>query len=139
MTTVADVDVQSALNDRLHTDFPSTPIAWENVKYTPVPGTPYLRAWLLPAEPRVMTLGPSPVIHRTGIFQVDCFYPAGAGWGTAKAKAALVVATYKAGTRWVYNGLAVQSERAWPGPAMDDDQGWYHIPVSIRYTCYFID
>lgn len=139
MTIVPDVDVQSALNDRLNTDFPTTPVAWENYPFSPTTGTPYLRAWILPAESDVVTLGPNPVILRTGIFQIDCCYPLGKGWGPAKSKAAEIVEDFKAGTRFVYNGLTVQVDRAWPGPGAIDEQGWYRVPVSIKYSCYYQD
>jgi len=133
VTTIPDIDLQSALNDRLYDEFPTLPVAWENVEYAPTVGTPYLRAYLLPAESEVITLGASPYIERRGIFQVDCVYPVGAGWSAAKTQAAAIVAAFPAGVSFVYNGLTVRVDRSWPGPGMPDANGWYKVPVSIRY------
>ena len=135
MAVIPDSDLQSALNARLDTLDDGLEVAWENINFLPVSGTPYLRAWLLPAEPSIATLGNSPWQERRGVFQVDCFYPTGQGPGPAKLKAAALVALFKAGTRLTYNTLEVTCEKAWPGPAMVED-GWYHVPVSVMYSCY---
>jgi hypothetical protein len=30
--------------------------------------------------------------------------------------------------------------KSWPGPGIIEDNGtWYHVPVSISYTCYSND
>lgn len=136
MTIVPDYDLQAALNDRLSDEFPAMPIAWENVPYTPILGTAYFAAHLLPAEPDPFTLGQNPWIERRGIFQVSCFYPALAGWGDAKSKAAEVVAAFPAHSSFIYNGLEVNIDRCWPGPGMNQD-GWYMVPISIRYHCFY--
>jgi hypothetical protein len=136
MTTIPDIDLQSALNDQLNDEFPTMAIAWENVDFTPALGTPYLAAYLLPAESTVKTLGPNPYIERKGIFQVTCVYPAGAGWGAAKSKAAEVIAAFPAGQEFVYNGLTVTIEKSWPAAGFPKD-GWYQVPTSIRYHCIY--
>lgn len=135
MAVIPDSDLQSALNARLNTLTGGLAIAWENTPLKPVVGTPYLRAWLLPAEPAIASLGPSPWQERRGIFQVDCCYPVGDGWGTAKTKVAALVTHFCAGTRLTYNTLVVVVEKSWPGPALVDE-GWYRISVSILYSCY---
>ena len=136
MTTIPDYDIQAALNDRLSDEFPTTPTAWENVSYTPTLGTAYFAAHLLPAEPDILTLGPTPYMERRGIFQVSCFYPSLAGWGAAKTGVAAVVAAFPATLQFVYNGLTVTIEKTWPGPGLAQD-GWYMVPISIRYHCVY--
>lgn len=136
MTTIPDVDVQSALNDALYDAFPDDPVAWENTKYEPMTGTLYLRVWLLPAEPEVVTLGQLPWLERMGVFQVSVFAPIKTGFMAAKAKAAAIVAAFGANTSFVYNGLEVIIDKAWPSSAMVED-GWYHVPVNIRYRCHY--
>ena len=139
MTIVPDKDLQSALNAALYDAFPTTPIAWENTKYTPAVGTIYFRVWLLPAESDVLTLGQSPWILRQGIFQVSVFAPIGTGFGVPKGKAAEIVAAFKSSTSFVYNGLSVTIEKSRVSGAIIEDDGWYQIPVSIRFRCYFAD
>ena len=139
MSIIPDVDVQSALNDALYDAFPTMPIAWENTKYTPTVGTAYFRVWMLPAEADVVTMGPSPWMERVGVFQVSVFEPIGIGFGVPKAKAAQVVAAFKANTSFVYNGLLVIITKSWFSPAIVEPEGWYHIPVSVRYRCHYQD
>jgi hypothetical protein len=145
MTTIPDYDLQVALNNRLNDEFSMMPIAWENAKYVdpddssieaPVLGTPYLAAFLLPAEPDILTLGTTPYQERRGIFQVSCFYPALAGWGPVKTKAAEIVAAFPATLQFVYNGLTISIDKTWPGPGISQD-GWYMCPVSIKYHCVY--
>jgi hypothetical protein len=138
MTTIPDKDLQAALNTALALAFPTTPIAWENVDYAPTIEVLYFQATLLPAEPSVLSLGEAPWQERKGIFQISVFSAAGIGWGVPKGKAAEIVAAFKPRTAFIANGLRVICEKAWPGPALADN-GWYHIPVSIRYACYSND
>ncbi len=136
MTTVPDYDLQAALNDRLSDEFPTMPVAWENRSFTPVVGTPYLKANLLRADSEVITLGPNPYKERRGIFQVSCMYPAGEGWGNATSKAAEVAAAFPDSSSFVYNGLTVNIVESTVNSGLPGD-GWYMVPVSIRYSCTF--
>lgn len=133
MTVVPEVDLKSALNVALNDAALGLPIAWENDAYTPVVGTAYLRVWNLPAETDVMTLGPEPWQEHKGIFQVSVFYPIGVGDMVPLAKAAAVVAVFRATTTYTYNTLRVICEKAWLSSARVEDNLWYHIPVNIRY------
>ena len=139
MTIVPDRDLQSALNDALADAFPTMPIAWENVKFTPTVGTTYFRVHLLRAKSDVKTLGQSPWIERQGIFQVSVFSPIGTGFGAPIGKAAEIVAAFKASTSFVYNGLTVTIVLAWIGDGLDDEAGWHNTPVNIQYRCHFAD
>ncbi len=136
---VPDKDLQSALNAALYDAFPTMPIAWENTPYTPTIGITYFQVWLMPAETDLMTLGQSPWLMRQGIFQVSVFAPIGIGFGVAKGKAAEIIAAFKSSTSFVYNGLSVTIEKSWVSGGIIEDDGWYHIPVSIRYRCYHAD
>jgi hypothetical protein len=137
MAVIPDRDIQAALNYALAMAFPLMPIAWENTKYVPTVGTAYFRVWMLPAETDVITIGPEPWLERKGVFQVSVLYPIGVGFGPPKVKAAEVVAAFRANTSFTYNTLRVVIDKSWPAPGMLEDEGWYHIPVSVRYTCYY--
>lgn len=137
MTTVPDYDLQAGLNDRLNDELGSMAIAWENDGYSPTLGTPFLRATLLPGESRAVTLGENPYVERVGIFQVDCIYPIEDGFGDAKTKAAAIVAAFPANSAFIYNGLEIKIDASWPGPGQPFGNGWYAVPVSIKYRCYY--
>jgi len=136
MAVIPDKDVQSALNYALAMAFPTMAIVWENTKYTPAVGTPFFRVWMLPAETDIITIGQTPWQERKGVFQVSVLYPISIGFGVPKGKAAEVVAAFKPNTAITYNTLRVIIDKSWPGPGILEDDGWYHIPVSIRYCCY---
>jgi hypothetical protein len=92
---------------------------------------------MLPAETDVLCLGPEPWKEHHGIFQVNVVEPIGIGFGVPKGKAAAIVAAFPPNTAIVYNLLRVLIFKAWPsGGAMQEEEGWYNIPVSIRYCCY---
>lgn len=134
---IPDKDIQSALNTTLALAFPTMPIAWENAEYTPTVGTAYFRVWLLPAKTDTSTLGSNPWRVRTGIFQVSIFYPPLIGFGIPKGKAAEVVAAFLAEPRRLtYNTLSILILDAWPSSGNNDENGWYHIPVNIKYECH---
>lgn len=139
MTVIPNKEIQIAFNSALATAFSTMPIAWENARYTPVIGTAFLRAWLLPAEVDVITLGPGPFQEHHGIFQVSVVYPIGVGFVTPKAKAAEVVELFRAGTVINSNTLRIVCEKAWPSTAIIEEDGWYFIPVSVRYRCETTD
>ena len=136
MTLIPDQELQLALNSALATAFPTMPIAWENAVYKPIANTAYLKAFLLPAETMVETLGPTPWQERKGIFQVSVVYPIGGGFLAPKIKAVEVVSAFKASTAITSNGLRILINKSWPGPGFFDTAGWYQIPVSVSYSCY---
>lgn len=135
MTIYPDKDLQSALNKALDDAFPAMDVAWENINFVPAVGIGYLRAWLLPAETDVATLGPNPWQRHQGIFQVSVFYPLGQGPGPAMGKAAEIQKIFRPGAKFYYNSVEVVIEKSWPSSAMVEDGGWYHIPVNVRYRC----
>ena len=71
------VQITNTLNARLNALTNKPPIAWPNVPYTPVNGTLYLRATILPANTETTTLASAG--RHTGIYQVDVFAPNGQG------------------------------------------------------------
>lgn len=140
MAVIPVKDIQSALNEALELAFPRMPIVWENTEYTPTIGTTYFSAWLLPAEPDNLCIGGSPPWQQhQGIFQVNVFSPIGIGFGYPKNKAAEIVAAFPANSSFVYNSLTIIIRKAWPAIGFPNDNGWYQIPVSIRYCCYSND
>ena len=116
--------------------FPSVPsIAWENVAFTPVAGVTYLQPELLPAEPVQAEIGTNGGNHHFGIYQISIKAPAGGGIGTAATLRDGLLDHFKRGTQLVYNGLTVQIEKAFTGPALQDTDR-LHIPISIRFRAY---
>jgi hypothetical protein len=51
---------------------------------------------------------------------------------SAQAEAERIAACFKRGTVLTYSGVNVRCERAYRGPAVQDDD-WFFIPVLIEY------
>ena len=130
MTVFADI--QSALNTRLNTLSGGYAVAWENIEYEPVQGTPYLRPTFLPAETFGATIGATGTDNQSGIYQIDVFVKAGQGHGAAVILADSIADHFKPVTELVYNGRLVRcmSVSILRGRS---DNGWYQVPIEIRY------
>lgn len=87
--------VRRAFEDTLAAMPSGIATAWENVPYTPVAGTPYQRAFLLPAEPDNPEMGR--FTQERGIFQINLLYPLGQGAGDALRQAERIRSTFYRG------------------------------------------
>ena len=96
--------VRIALETKLATITPALSTAYENVPFTPVTGTAYQAAYLLPATPANPTMGDG-YYREQGIFQVTLMYPLQAGPKTAAARAELIRAAFKRGTSITIDGI----------------------------------
>lgn len=124
--------VRAALETALNAILPALATAWQNVKYDPVPGTPYQAVYLLPAEPENPTMGDT--FHRErGIFQVSLFYPLLAGPGAAETRAELIRTAFYRGASFTSGTVTVRIDRTPEvGQGRADEDRW-HVPVKIRY------
>lgn len=123
--------VRSALESALDGMSPSLATVWENHPYTPVAGTPYQRAFLLPAEPDNIEIGPG--YTERGIFQVSLFYPLDAGSGAITARAEAIRDTFPFAAS-LTSGSVTVNIIATPeiGPARTEDDR-FMVPVRIRW------
>ncbi len=124
--------IRAALETKLNGITPAISTSWQNVAFTPVPGTPYQSAYLIPAEPDNPTLGDSH--HREhGIFQVSLFYPLQAGSGTAESRAELIKAAFARGQSMTSGSVTVRINKTPSiGNGRVDGDRW-HVPVKIQY------
>ena len=139
--------VRIALESTLNAMTPTLSTAWENVPFTPVTGTPYQAAYLMPATPANPTMGDG-YYREQGIFQVSLMYPLQAGPKTAADRAELIRAAFKRGTsitidgidNWYdyffspFGGITTTIVERTPeiGQGRVDGDRW-HVPVKIRW------
>ena len=128
--------IRAALESRLKTwadaQVPVIPVAWQNVSYTPVSGTRYIRAYLLPAETFDGAVTGDYKLY-AGIFQLSIYSPDGTGTGAAETIAEAIIAQFAQNTAISKSGLTIFIDRTPSmGPSMNDE-GWHVLPVSIRY------
>lgn len=128
-------DIRAALTDRLQ-QLPGLPeVAWENVSYKPTIGTPYLRPWLLPAEPHSAGLGDAAQNVERGVYQISLFYPVGKGTKDIYAMATDLRSHFKRGIKLNYNGQLLTITKSYPSP-MQQDSDWLHLPMNIAFYAY---
>jgi len=121
-------DIRAALDTQL--DTLGLTVAYENVSYEPVEGSPYVRATLLPAETEQLTLGATGKDRHTGLYQIDVIFAAGDSAVTATPDT--IADAFKRGSSFTYNGLTVSIRSA----SIDSgrrEAGWFIVPVIIRY------
>lgn len=130
-------DIRAALADHLDTFATAYPIAvaWENTRYTPTPGSPYIKPELLPGEPMQAELGQHGRNLHVGVYHLSLFYPAGTGTlgaGTARDD---IIDHFKRGTVLEYGGLPVTVTKAHAGPMLQETD-WVNIPITIQYRVF---
>ena len=124
--------VRIALESKLNAMTPALSTAWENVPFTPVSGTPYQAAYLMPATPANPTMGDG-YYREQGIFQVSLFYPLQAGPKPAADRAEAIRAAFKRGTTLTSGTVSVIIERTPEiGQGRVDGDRWMQI-VRIRW------
>lgn len=130
MSTLA---IRAALETALSAMSPSLETAWENVEFTPTPGTAYQRATLMFARPDD-TESVGGRSREQGILQIDLMYPSNAGSGDALTRAELLRSTFARGTSFTSGGTTVTISHT-PAVAQGMPDGdRYQVPVSIRFT-----
>src|SRR5258706_11221569 len=100
-----DQNVRYALESRLATVAGLPAIAYEGVRYTPVPGTPFVEPVIVPLSERPVTMGDGHLVLHEGIFMVMLVYPNGKGSGAADAMANAVKSKFKASDTENMNGV----------------------------------
>lgn len=126
--------VRAALETALVAALPGFALAFENVPFTPVNGTPYGRVFLLAADPDNLEIGG--LISERGFLQISLCYPLGAGSGPATAQAEVIRSAFKRGSSFTASGVVTTIEKTPEiGPAMVEDDRFV-VPVRIRFFAH---
>lgn len=107
-------------------------IAWENAPFDPDTSKPYLKVQLVPAETENPSFGGSHQ-RKHGTFNVIVRYPEGSGPAGAEATAEAIIAAFPRGLIIPSTGFSVQIDNTPSITAAQISQGWYMVPVPIRY------
>jgi hypothetical protein len=132
----ANVEISEAMFARLKTA-PVTPtmppIAWPNKPFTPVVGSPYLRATMMPAEPLTIASFVQGENRYSGIMQVDVFVPDGDGTKRATTIADIVGNHFKRGLTVAAQTFSILIRRPPYMLSPYKDGAWWGIPVRVYY------
>lgn len=126
-------DIRRALETHLAT-MPGVPaVAWENAKFTPPSGQPWVQARMIYAEPANEVLGCTRHRER-GILQVDVYYPVQNGSSSCQTQSDTIRARFARGTRLTHAGQSVLIDKTPSKATIGADGAWYRVAVSIPYS-----
>ncbi len=124
--------IRIALESRLNSIAGAPSIAWENVQFTPTPGTAYQACYILRAEPDNATIGDS-FFRERGIFHINLFYPVGNGANAAELMASSIRSAFSRGTTLTSGTTKVNiTNTPEVGQGSVDGDRWM-VPVKIRW------
>lgn len=132
MSTTSFDNIESALQNHLATMSGIIDIAWPNVPFSPVVGTPYLRFNILFAEPTQSTLGTTGTNEHRGFAQIDCVYPSAEGTASQRAMAGLITERFKRGTDIIASGQTITVLNVYPSGRTEDGD-WLTVPITINF------
>jgi len=134
MSVTIYTDIRAALAARLNALTGKPAVAWENVQYTPVLGTPYLAPFLMMGEPSVATIGTDGTNQEVGIYQITLAnYPTNAGTGAILAMAGSIKYWFKRGTILSHNGVNVRIRKCFIGNLDYSNTAGVQLPLSISF------
>ena len=128
-------DITDALNAGVLAVFPTTPIAWENILYDPIPDTPYVRPTVIVHRSLPEGLGPSGLIRHSGVLQVSLYYPLGEGMLDMLTAGDVVASALKRGTDLISGSAVVRVESVARAMVLYD-KAWAHLPITITWVCF---
>lgn len=111
------------------------PIAFENIDYTPSPGTAY--AEIKTIENDITMLSLSDINITDGVFQVVLRYPVGQSSIAAQTKADEIFAVFDLGSLVTFGGQSatITRHRKQPGVA---ESGWFVLVLTLDYRAKLV-
>jgi len=127
--------ISAALSSRLNTLTDAPPIAFENVPFTPVDGTTWLRESYLPANSATVGLEPGGSTDFTGVYQVSIYTPLDDYKLESHQLIDSITAHFARGTMLVFEGQAVVVEQVNVSQGLASG-GWWLMPVSVNWRAF---
>jgi len=129
---MSNVLVRQELETRLATfvssNFPGTPVAWQNIAFTKPANGFWLEAFLIPnITPLRSVDGRTKTFY--GLFQVNVWAKAGIGMRQAEVVADALQNSFPVTPK--YGAMTV--EKTTVNAPIRDDSGWVAVPVLINY------
>ena len=127
--------ISAALSSRLNTLTDAPPIAFENVPFTPVDGTTWLRESYLPANSATVGLEPSGSTDFVGVYQISIYTPLDDSKFGAHQLIDDITAHFTRGTMLVFEGQSVVVEQVNVSQGLASG-GWWLMPVSVNWRAF---
>lgn len=129
------VDIQGALENAL-LDINGIPdLAPEGVSYTPVVGTPYMTAVIVPVSGKPDTMGDENFKLHEGLFMITLSYPNGRGLGEVVAMADNIKNAFQVNDTFTQNSTIVRVRYAERRPHLLEPD-WIRLPIEIFWYIF---
>lgn len=128
-------DIRACLDNHLATATGLPAIAFQNVPYQQVTGTPYIKATMVPTLRRPATRGINPQQLYQGLYRLTICTPENVGSGANYDIVDAVLLRFDATTDISYNGYIVSVDYAEVGTSYLDSP-FYCTPVNVGWYIY---
>lgn len=128
-------DISTALDGHIEDMVGVPAIAWPNRVFEPVVNTIYIRPTLLPGDTIPETFDDDMAI---GIYQIDIFTQGGKGKNEAAIMLDKIADRFKVDTQLTYNGVTVQIKTISQKAAINNNDGWFQMPIEIVYYAFTV-
>ena len=112
-------------------------LAWENVKFTPTTGTPYIKVRVLNTSRRPANRGLNPQYRYQGILQLHLCYPEGVGPSVSQSMVNTLIDRFPTGLDITSSDIAVTIDHSEQLGAYNESP-WYKTPVYVHWFCFSI-
>ena len=133
-------DIRAALESHLNNTANLPAIAFENVAFTPVVGTSFLKSQYVPTSAKPAVRGLNPQLRYQGIYAVTVFSPEGEGPNVAEGYINTIINSFAATTDITFtNGdgdtfkVSIDYSERQQGMI---DSPWYFTPINIGWYIY---
>lgn len=133
-------DIRAALESHLNNTANLPAIAYENVAFTPVVGTSFIKSQYVPTSTKPAVRGLNPQLRYQGIYSVTVFAPEGAGPNEAEGYINTIIESFAATTDITFtNGdgdtfkVSIDYSERQQGMI---DSPWYFTPINIGWYIY---
>lgn len=119
---------RQTIETRFNTQWASaSPIAWDNVSYTPTTGTSWVRFSILSGAAFQASLETTPKYRHTGIIDIGIFTPEDGGTQTARTLADTAAAVFRG---WSSGGIVCRAPYI---TRIGQSDGWYQLNVTVPF------
>ena len=126
--------IQSLLDAKLQQLSSLPTLQLENTRNVGQTGVAFSRATLLPARATQLTVGLNGRDQRTGLYQVDLFYPIDSSTAAINAMADEIIDNFPRGTALTDGTVTVHCQLCWRETGRRIEQ-FYSVPVMIQWSC----
>lgn len=116
------------IETRFNSNYTSTPVAYENVPFTPPKGLPWVRLTVINGESVTQGItGSTPLVRDTGLIAITVFVPENSGTQAAKALVDVAKTVYE---HTPFSGIVALTASVAPAGNFD---GWHQTNITIPF------